>query len=259
MIKRVNFTGRRRIPRSRIDIALAAGPPHRVSATIDLEGMSLFPEAAVVLEATSAGSSIVERIECGVVKQLKPPSNQQLREVEGDNVYFTLKVIDRQERIGRILGMAEHIRPEVAGQPTPEGKRGILPIEPHDLGQELWRLEFKDQDVILYVNEKIPDLKDRARSDPLFYALVYPEVVRRVLTQAIDDNVDVEEDDERWQIFWLRFGRDLHPTKQTPPSSNDPDEDRDEWVDEVVAVFSEAHQLKERFIAAIKSQNGGEE
>jgi hypothetical protein len=136
---------------------------------------------------------------------------------------------------------------------------GILPIEPHDLGQEMWRLEFKDQDVVLYVNERIPELKDWARAEPLFYAVVYPEVVRRVLTRAIDENADVEEDDdERWQVLWQRFGRDLHPTKQKPPGSDDPEEDREEWVDEVVAAFASAHQFKDTYLAAMSQGDGGE-
>ena len=258
MIKRVNFTGRRRIARSRIAIDATDGPPRRVTAAIDLAGASLSPDAAVVLEATSAGSNVVERIECGMVHQLRPPTNYLLREVEGENVYFTLKVIDRQERIGRILGIAEYLRPDRAGSQSTGGRRGILPIEPHDLGQELWRLEFKDQDVVLYVNDKVPELKDRARSDPLFYAAVYPQVVRHVLAQAIKEDVDIDEDEDRWPVLWLRFGRDLHPTKAVPPGIDESDEDQAEWIDEVVAAFAEVHKFKDKYLSALVGNAGGE-
>jgi len=255
MIKRVNFTGRRRIPRSRVDTVVFDGTPRRFSAAVNLANMDFPADAEVVLEATSAGSSIVERISCGVASQLQQPTNRQLLEVEGENFFFALKVIDRQKTLGRILGIAEQIRPERAGQPAAGGRRGILPIEPAELGQELWRLEFKDQDVILLVNKDVPGLKDRARCDPLFYATVYPEVVRRVLKEAILEDVDIDEDSERWAVLWLRFGRDLHPTKQIPPKSNESD-DHDEWIDEVVAAFCAAHEFKAKYLNAMCDSDG---
>lgn len=52
MIKRVNFTGRRRIERHRVDIEVYDGQPRRFDAGINLDGIPLLPNAAVFLEAT---------------------------------------------------------------------------------------------------------------------------------------------------------------------------------------------------------------
>src|SRR5437763_739146 len=82
-------------------------------------------------------------------------------------------------------------------------RRGILPIEPAELGQELWRLDFGEHDVTLQVNKEVPGLVDRARSDPMFYAAVYPSVVRDVLSRAIAENAEIEEEGDHWPILWL--------------------------------------------------------
>lgn len=258
MIKRVNFTGRRRIPRDRVDIEVFDGNPRSFNATIDLSGFSLFPGAAVVLEATCAGSNTIERFEFGEVDDIRPPADRKLRQLENENVFFSLKVIDRTERLGRILGIAEHVRPQRAGQQTATGRQGILPIEVREMGQELWQLDLQGHDATLFLNKDVPGLKDRARSDPFFYAIVYPEIVRRILAQAILNGGDVEADDDSWENTWLRFGRHLHPAKDTPPNASDPEELRDEWVDEVVTAFCDAHQFKDKFTLALATREGGE-
>ena len=258
MIKRINFTERRRIPRDRVDIEVYDGQPRRFDATINLQDIQLMADAAVYLEATCAGSTVIERFEFGEVGKLRVPANRLLRGIEGENVFFTLKVVDRREQIGCIIGLAEHIRPQRAGKQTASGRRGILPIEPADLGQELWRLDFGDRDVVLQVNKDIPTLFDGTRSDPLFFSAIFPQVVRHIVSEAIMENVDIEEDDDRWPILWLRFAKDLHPDKETPPKPDDSKEDREEWMASVVRAFCDAHGFKDRYAAAIADRNGSD-
>ena len=257
MIKRVNFTGRRRIPRDRVDIEVYDGQPRTFDAAIDLDGIPLLPRAAVFLEAMCAGSNVVERFNFGEVGNIAPPKDRCLKEVEGENVFFAVKVVDRTERFGRLLGIAEHIRPQRAGKQTAAGRRGILPVEPTDLGQQLWKLEFKEHDVHLLVNKNIPGLVERVRSDALFYAAVYPEVVRRVLTEAIAENAEIEEDADRWPVLWLRFGKNLHPMRETPPSKDASEEEQDDWVEDVVEAFCETHALRDKY-ASVSARNGGD-
>lgn len=257
MIKRVNFTGRRRIPRSRVDIEVYDGQPRTFDAAIDLKGISLLPHAAVYLEAMCAGSNVVERFCFGEVGNVVPPPDRRLQELEGENVFFALKIVDRTERYGRLLGIAEHIRPQRAGKQTAAGRRGILPVEPYELGQQLWKLEFREHDVHLLVNKSIPGLVERVRSDPLFYSVVYPEVVRCVLTEAIAENVDIEEDSDRWPVLWLRFGRNLHPMRESPPSKDASEDEKDEWIGDVVEAFCETHALRDKYAAA-SAGNGGD-
>jgi hypothetical protein len=257
MIKRVNFTGRRRIPRDRVDITVYDGQPRTFDALIALDGLSFLPHAAVYLEATCAGSTVIKRFPFGEVGTIEPPQDRALVDLDSENVFFTLKVIDRTERFGRILGVAEYIRPRQAGKQTVAGRRGILPLEPADLGQQLWRLDYQGHDVHLFVNKNVPGLIDRVRSDPLFYAAVYPAVVRQVLTSAIEEDVEIDEESDRWPVLWLRFGKELHPAKENPPKPGDPKEERDAWIDDIVDAFCNDHALKDKYLSAMGG-NGGE-
>lgn len=251
MIKRLNFTGRKRIPRNKINITVHDSQPRTFDATIDLDELSSFPDAAVYLEATCAGSSIVKRFDFGKVNRIQPPENRQLTDLEGQNVFFTLKIVDLSEKFGRILGLTERIHPQKTGPQTVPGRRGILPIEPSNLGQQLWRLEFRENYVVLLVNRCIPELVDRMRSDPLLYSSVYPSIIRQVLNVALSENVDVDEEDDRWPVLWLQFGMKLHPDRAEPPQPDAPSQDREDWVEQVVEAFCENYKLMDKYRAAL--------
>lgn len=245
MIKRVNSTGRKRIPRTSVEIQVYDGDPRSFDATLDLNNFRGPKQAEVVLEATCAGSNVVRRFAWGTLAELHPPADRSLVDLHGHNVFFSLKVIDRSEKIGRILGYADNIRPINGGEKVGEGRRGILPIDQADLGDELWRIDVHTEDVFLVVNNKIPDLYDRMRYDPLVYSLVYPAVVRNILRLAAEEQEDLDGEDERWPTLWLRFGKNLHPQKSTIPSEVD---EREEWIEEVVQEFCQSHLLREKFV-----------
>ncbi|WP_161604468.1 hypothetical protein [Roseiconus nitratireducens] len=175
------------------------------------------------------------------------PRQQPLTALEGQNLFFALKVIDRSERVGRLLGIAENIRPESTGDQTLAGRKGILPVERRPLGQQLWRLEYGEHDVFLLVNQDVAGLSESIGSDPLMYAVVYPEVVRQILTQAIQRGGDPDADDDTWSTLWLSFGLRLHPDHINPPSMDELDA-VNEWIEMVVDAFCNQHSLRDRFV-----------
>ena len=158
MIKRVNFTGRKKIAHSHLRIevidAPAAGEPRRFEAEVELASLGLMPTACVVVEALCAGDSNVLRFDFGTVAHVAPPADRVLAGLTGEHVYFNLKVIDRSERVGRLVGLAEGVRPERGGAQTAVGRQGLLPVERKDLGDELWRLDYGDRYVTLLVNDR---------------------------------------------------------------------------------------------------------
>ena len=245
MIKRVNFTGRRRVPREKINIEVFDGDPRTFDAVIDLSEFHGPTDAQVVLEAACAGSNTIPRFDWGTVAKLVPSDNRQLHGLFGENVFFSLKVIDRSEQVGRILGLAEHIRPIKGGKKTATGRRGILPVESADLGWEPWRLEFRNEAVYLMVNEKIADLKDRVRYDPQVYSLIYPPVIRQILIRALKEQIDDDDTSENWATLWLKFAQKLHSEHASPPVEED--EEQEDWITDVVDSFCKEHALLEKF------------
>ena len=244
MIKRVNSTGRRRVPRERISIEVFDGDPRTFDADIDLSEFDAPADALVVLEATCAGSNTIPRFNWGTVGNLQPDPDRQLLGLFGKNVFFSLKIIDHSEQAGRILGLAEVIRPIKGGEKTATGRRGILPVEATDLGWEPWRLDFRNEGVYLMVNEKISDLKDRVRHDPQVYSLIYPPVIRQVLERAMEEQVE-EEDSEHWASLWLKFAEKLHPEHTSAPIEED--EEQEDWITDVVDSFCKEHGLLDKF------------
>jgi hypothetical protein len=247
MIKRVNSTGRRRIPQQSIQIEVIDGDPRTFTAVIDLADFSGPEDAEVVLEAACAGSSTIPRFPWGTVGNLTAPDDRCLRGLAGEHVFFTLKVIDRTEKFGRILGIAENIRPRNGGRKTATGRKGILPVElSGDLGDELWQVRYTaGSDVFLLINDKTPQLKDQLRSDPFVYSLIYPVVIRQILAKALSDPAD-EDAPDAWQTLWLNFAKQLHPARSAV-SNDDGVDEQDEWIDEVVNQFCRQHDLLDKF------------
>jgi hypothetical protein len=144
------------------------------------------------------------------------------------------------------------------GKQTEAGRRGILPVESAPLGQRLWRLDFREQDVFLLVNDSVEGLAEHMRSDPMMYSLVYPEVMRQILSRAFDYNIDLEEPEDRWPYLWLSFARNLHPGRDIPPSPDD-EEEKEDWIDQVISAFCQVHLLKDKYtFAAVRLDSSGD-
>ncbi len=258
MKKCINFTGRKRIPQRHIELEVFDGSPRRFDAAINLAGLDFPYDAPVFLEAMCAGSTVIQRFQFGIAGEIVAPTNRRLDEIRGENVFFRLKVIDQSERFGRILGIAEKLRPNKAGEQTSTGRRGILPIELVPLGQQLWQLHYGDQDVCLQVNESVPGIKDRARWDKVFQGYVYPAVIREILARAISNNAADDEESDKWDVLWLRFGRNLHPERESAPRGPLFDDVHWEWIDAVVDEFCNLHRLRDICLPSLATLEGEE-
>ena len=252
IIRRVNSTGRQRITKDNVFIEIEDGDPRTFHATLKLENYHFPANASVVLDVFSAGSVSSKRFNCGTVGQLNLLGGS-LEGIDAENVFFTLKVIDQTERFGRILGLAEGIRPRNAGQQKTPGRQGLLPVETVELDGLLWKLNFNGNcgGVVLLVNKEIPDFAARFNTAQ-YAALLYPAFLRTILERALFENN--EEDSESWSQQWLQFGQCLHPEQEKPPesdSSGNIDQDTaDAWIDPIVLSFCKRFDLYKNFIIA---------
>jgi hypothetical protein len=253
MLKHVNFTGRRRIPRGNIDIVIHEGSPRTFDASFDLDGMRFPPESRIYLEAMCAGSSVIQRYSFGTIELSTAPPRRVLDELDGERVFFTLKVVDESEDLGKILGLAEGIQPEQVDSTNESGRRGILPIVPKSLGQEIWRVAYDEPEVCLLVNDQVPGIKDRLRWDPLLQATIYPAAFRMILTEAVERGASDDDGEELWMTRWLKFAKSLHPEAATLPEG---EEDQEAWIDDVVESFAARHELKDQFLRRFQQLDG---
>jgi hypothetical protein len=253
--RRINSTGRRRIPKGKVEIRIADPEPGaNLTATLELEiGDLRFPETAVVvLEAYQRSTS--KRFECGTVGSLKIPRPLDLSGLDQTRgVLFRLRIIDNRDSPGRVIGAAERISPR-SGDET-EGRRSIFPIVQRDLGSEIWRVQIEnDVRPTLVLNNRIPAFQHRLLDNPFLQGVLLPAALRTVARYLAGNEFAVDIDEGGWQVEWFEFLREELEIRHEPPTGEDGE--RDEWVDSVVQAFCERQDFVSRIRLAVESGDG---
>jgi len=244
MKRRLNFTGRRRIPQKNVSVCLIKDKQGNVvsfNATIDLNGLGFPSDAKVYVDAYRRYE--LRRFEFGTVGNISPPSDTSLMGLTSpENMRFRILVVDESGTHGKILGLAE-VTPE-----APKDIKPILDVEFRDIEQRIWKIEFigDEGSPRLVINKKIPNAENMARYDPRFVMDVYPAVLKEILTymmfiEGIDSIQDPSVD---WHKNWLEFAKTMHPENMPteiykPGENNDPGIRKEwlDWFDEVVDEF----------------------
>lgn len=258
MIRRLNFTGRRTIPRSRVTVRLRPGTGGRYDFSIlyDLAGLGFADDASVLVEAYNAVSYM--RFDFGTVGRRQEPRSLRLSEVSPHPLpKFRLKVVDRGVRTGLLLGVADRIVALRDEQDVSE-RQPLLPVDFCDLGDRIWRLDLSDWPV-LELNQRVEGIVDEVRSGDDFLALVFPEVVRQVLRNIVieQEQTDPDLDDSDWTCLWLRYVCALPGMRRPPESlSASARADLDAWVEDAVQAFCRQREVRRRYGAAVAADAG---
>lgn len=248
MLRRFNYTGRQKIKREDVPIALT-GPGPVKGFDANLSGLATygFPaHARVFVEAYQQTAYM--RFAFGTVGELNlPPAHlRSLQEFEGSNkVLFRVKVVDTNAE-SRLLGEADAILP-LTTEETEENKLPLLPVRPADLGQEIWKVEFQENvqsRPILLINNKFADHTAIVRSTH-FMALVWPAVMREIFRYILQIQLEElnSDDPEDWRTMWVQYGRSLLPTYDEPPVELEAAEG---WISQVTSAFANRYVLTAR-------------
>lgn len=248
MIRRFNYTRRKSIPAGHVAIRLlhAGTPDMSFDADVRLATLGLPPEAAVFVEAYYKASYM--RFPFGTVGYILQPNDRMLSEIDrGTTVLFRVKVVGTTATSGRILAELDGIVASEA-EPTAAGRHSLLPVNYKDLGQQVWRLELGSDRPVLELNSTINGIRDLATRDGRFLGLVFPAIVRQILTQVllVLDHDD-PDDPSDWRSLWLRFTARYHP--EGPPRGGSPDS-KQEWIEEAVASYCQAIRTKDLLVEA---------
>lgn len=246
MLRKLNFTERAKVPRSSIRMTLRRDDDGVLvfDPQLSFDGVTAAPSARVFIEAYYRTSFM--RFDCGSVAAFAPPENRRLTEIGGTSVVrFRVKLVDNTTNDHRIIAVADDI---VASEERQDagGRVPLLPVNFSDaLGQQPWRISFEANGPVLDLNNRIQHVKDVAKNDAAFFALVYPAAVRQILTQILlVDGHDAHEDGDEWWNFWLRWA-----TRFASPLPTDHD-DASFWIDDVVAAFCNQQHVLDRWRAA---------
>jgi len=243
MIRRFNYTGRRKIPRSRVRIRLAEEDGRRrFDAEIALDGLELPEEASLFVEAYHR--SACRRFDFGTVGTPRALPDRWLDGMAVRRPLFRVKVVLMEHGIGRIVAAADRVVPQES-ETDPEARQPLLPVEYEDLGDRIWILDLDSDWPRLRLNHRVDGIREAARSGPDFLTLVYPEVLRAILARALaEDRFDPDCDDDDWGTLWLRFAcRELG--RPRPPWERDGG--REEWIEDAVNAFCARSHVASRF------------
>jgi hypothetical protein len=246
MLRKLNFTERAKIPRTNIRVTLRRDEDGTLlfDPQLSFDGVGVVPSARVFIEAYYRTSFM--RFDCGSVADFTPPDDRRLTDIDGTSIVrFRVKIVDNSGNDHRIVAVADDV---VVSEERPEtaGRLPLLPVNFSDsLGQQAWRLAFESNGPVLELNNRIDNIKDVARNDAVFFALVYPAAVRQILTQILlVDTQDAHEEGDDWWNLWLRWAARF----SSAPLPKDTDE-APFWIDDVVAAFCTEQTLIDRWQA----------
>lgn len=246
MKRTINFTGRKKIPQKAVSIRILQD--RTFEPTWDgLSEIGMPNTATVYVEAFASGSVEVERHHLGTVGTPDLSlSNRELKNLPDEAVAFNFKVVDET---GRLLGIAENITP--IGKNEEGGQQPLLPVDPTDLGDQVWSVKFGNNRPWLQINNLIPNIMNLIKTDKGFFSLVYPAVIRQIMTHLlfVEDVPDCgpEADSSDWKVLWLRWGAHLLPDEDVPKNDSN-EEQKIEWIDNVVRSFCKKHSMRDKFI-----------
>ncbi len=255
-VRRVNSTGRVRIPRDAARIRLHREPDGALifDCSLELDGYDLPDDAGMVLEAYRQTSLM--RFDLGTVgaPSALPRDARRLSEFSGpEGLRFRIKVVARNGQAGMLVGECDRLSAADA-EPSDEKRLPLLPPEPGALGQEVWRVDVSGAaGPRLIVNEGLRDWKNTVAS-PAFRSLVYPAAMRQVLIHVTNESRTRDIDDESdWRCLWLQFACGL-PGVGSMPDAEDDDDAWEIWVDSAVEAFARLH----RFLDRLDEAGGGD-
>lgn len=241
MPRRLNFTGRRKINRADVAVALRKeGDGLAFDADFRLGDYDLDPEARVHVEAYRSVSTQWRRFEFGRVSAIVPPDDRSLPGFDHpEGILFRLKIATDGEAVGRLVGEADRIRPTLPDE-VDQTRRPLIDVAPGETRGEVWRLDFTEAP-LLVLSQTIEDWPALAM-EPRFRALTTPTILRRVLEWmlVVKEASWDEEDPEDPYTRWLRFAESLPGVAECPgPVDRDGPSVAEVvgWIDDVVAAF----------------------
>lgn len=253
MKRRINFTDRKKINKSNIEIKINRddGKISSFDATVLINMEKYKDDSIVYLE--SYHRTDFKRYRLGNISNIINLENKSFKNfLFPENNLFRVKVINQD---GLITGMANEIHPIDEGKPE-YSKRSILPVSfEKDLGMKIWELRYEARGPELYFNSKINNIETEANSNPTFFVFVLPQVIKEILYKIIFiDKIDNYEDPEiDWHKDWINFARSICTKDITNLYSLDEEEDIRYWIDSVIDNFSVNHKVKwDEFIKSLE-------
>ncbi|MDQ6971874.1 MAG: hypothetical protein Q9M30_04430 [Mariprofundaceae bacterium] len=240
--RRINQTGRKKIPRSDVTINVREQQGKLVFTAAFNLNATLPPDGALYVEAYN--SNTLQRFDFGTVGFPRDPASTLLDQLDlSSPVKFRVKVVDESGHSARLIASAEGLRSEEDAEE--ERKASLMTFKSAPLGSLTWKVVCSDDEdgmPVLYLNNMIPAAKDTLLLNPVFRGLVLPGALREVLFSILTNLDDGGEPAEgSWQERWLGFASGICPPDTGAGMNHD-------WVNGVAEIFSDKFSLCEKLV-----------
>jgi len=184
--------------------------PATFTAQLALDGLKFNTDARVIVEAYRGSGGLWTSFDWGRVSSLRKPPTAALDGFDSvEGLLFRVRVIAVHEP-HKILGEADKIPFVLTGE-EPTKKQPLIKTVPADLGDLVWDIDFDVEPPVLRVNKALGNWQVVAY-DKAFRTLVYPAVLREILTRIlIIENWSDDADADDWRAKWIAFGRKMAP------------------------------------------------
>lgn len=247
MIRRFNHTGRRTIARRHAQVTLRKLSSEETYFELELDLSSYgFPDDARV-RVDAWRSNAAQRWDFGTIGDLRrlTQADRLLRDVP-DSAKFRVAVVAADDS-GLLYGLSSEMTPRrmTTGDdegPAVESMLHVVVVE--DLGQEVWRLDFGDEEPpVLQLNKSVGGIDQIIERDAAFRALVIPEVFRTILQRAVlVARVDPDDPEPNAWTNWLELAKQQAPEVEVPALSDPSDTSQRDaalsWIEQVVQRFA---------------------
>lgn len=234
MQRTINHTGRKRIENSEVSFEILETTPLSFETNFTLD-FSEYPEdAKVYVEAYYKETR--QRFSYGTASKIVPPQNTVLNDIDtSGSTLFRILIVDESGVHGLLLASGDSFRAKPKDEDSK--KSSLFSVSTKDIGQLVWKVDFPDNiSPELYLNNKVPGVLERLKSDTTFQALILPAALKEILIHYIHSDPDEEDDSYK---KWMGFSH--HIAGEMPDDSGTAE--KHEWVEEVVAEFANKFSL----------------
>lgn len=248
MIRKFNYTGRKKINKSNISISLSKnGRYKQFDIEIDLDYLNLPGNASVYVEPYYHFSFM--RFYFGTVENFAIPDETLIKEIPfSDIIYFRIKVVDENDNKGQLLAFADKITP-ILPEDGEVKQKSLLPVNfSVPLKYQTHRIIFTDDTPILEISKNIDNPKDILKSKE-FISLVFPSLVKEIATKLASEYFEYIDTDDHWTSDWYKYFTKVLKADQIPMDENN-DEETIEWVNSIVDKFCQKNRIINLFNAS---------
>ena len=223
---RSNPTGLKELDRGRVSISVSeiSGQRSFTLDRLDLKDTGLANTLLAVIVARAGNTSI--RCEMGAVSNITPVSHSLDGLDRSQPLRF--RALLRAPDSPILVASIENISTRDDSQ-----SESLLPMEPADLGERLWKLVINDDGPVLQFNSRVFPSAAGAENYKPFGAMVLPEALRQVMEKIAEDPGCLEDESNPWSA-WSGW---LHAIGAERPPADGDEEEQASWCNQVVDRF----------------------